>query len=104
MSSRVAEHLAALELVVRSIPRGRVLSYGGVADRMPLPAHARQVGAWMKLIEDDAPWWRVVGHDGGFSIGRRDPRLARTQEELLRDEGTVFTPSGKVARSAFMGD
>lgn len=94
--------MVALEVVVRAIPEGRVLSYGGVADRLPVPATARQIGKWMSDIEDGAPWWRVVAHDGSFPIHRRDPRLAKTQEELLREEGTEFTSSGKVARTAFL--
>ncbi|MCC6403078.1 MAG: MGMT family protein [Fimbriimonadaceae bacterium] len=104
MSTREPEHVLALEVVVRAIPSGRVLSYGGVADRLPFPAHARQVGVWMSFIEEGAPWWRVVSHDGSFPIHKRDPRLAKTQEELLRCEGVEFTPSGKVAQSCFALD
>lgn len=98
------EYMVALEVVVRAIPAGRVLSYGDVADRLPFPATARQVGTWMRNIEDGAPWWRVVAHDGSFPIHRRDPRLAKTQEELLREEDTGFASSGRVARIAFLQD
>lgn len=104
MTSSLEERLAAVEAVVRVIPSGRVLSYGGVAERLPFPATARQVGKWMTLVEESAPWWRVVGADGSYPIERRDPRLSRSQAQLLASEGTRLLPSGRVAAEAFLKD
>ena len=46
--------------VVRRIPRGRVATYGQVAELAGLPGHARQVGyALHGLSHGTAPSWRV---------------------------------------------
>jgi len=53
--------------VAESVPPGRVISYGGIAD--VLAAHGygggpRQVGRVMATEGGAVPWWRVVRADG----------------------------------------
>jgi methylated-DNA-protein-cysteine methyltransferase-like protein len=82
--------------LVRQIPRGKVMSYGQVAHACP-PLTARQVGRLMaRALEDDIPWWRVVGSDGSLRIRKRDPMLAQLQKAYLQQEGVQFTPDGRV--------
>ena len=82
--------------LVRQIPRGKVMSYGQVACACP-PLTARQVGRLMAAaLDDDIPWWRVVGSDGSLRIHKRDPLLAQIQQSLLQQEGVPFTPDGRV--------
>jgi len=47
-------------------------------------------------LDDDIPWWRVVGSDGSLRIHKRDPMLAQLQKSLLQQEGVPFTPDGRV--------
>jgi methylated-DNA-protein-cysteine methyltransferase-like protein len=73
--------------VVRLIPKGRVMSYGGVARQCGLPGRARGVGYALHGLPDpvNIPWWRVVNSFGRISIP--NPETASMQRDLLRAEG-----------------
>ena len=75
--------VADVRETVRSIPPGRVMSYGDIGD--VIGVGARQVGRAMTLISDGVPWWRVVYADGTPATchGGGAP-------DLLRSERTVF--------------
>ncbi len=75
---------AAFLAIIRRIPAGWVMSYGGIAGRAGLPRHARHVGAALKHLPEggDLPWWRVVN-----ASGRLVPGHEREQVRLLRREG-----------------
>ena len=77
--------------VVRSIPSGRVLTYGDVAALAETEASARDVGqVLLRQGEGEGiPWWRVLRADG-----TPPPHLLDRQLALLRDEGTPIAPSG----------
>ncbi|MEJ2290082.1 MAG: MGMT family protein [Deinococcales bacterium] len=74
--------------VVRSVPAGRVVSYGQVALLAGRPGAARAVGAVLRGLRDDdgdVPWQRVVNARGGIStykVGHGE-----LQSALLRAEG-----------------
>jgi alkylated DNA nucleotide flippase Atl1 len=75
-------YVEAVLRVVESIPPGRVLSYGAIAEYVG-QGGPRQVGAVMAAYGGSVPWWRVVRADGR-------PPLCDTGEaraEYLR-EGT----------------
>lgn len=83
--------------VVRTIPRGTVLSYGQVADLLTsVSLSARMVGQIMAHAPDDVPWQRVVARDGTLVIAKRDPIMAARQKQLLEAEGVTFDPIGRV--------
>jgi alkylated DNA nucleotide flippase Atl1 len=64
---------------VRSIPPGRVTTYGDLC-----PGAPRRAGAALAACEDPAlPWQRVVRADGSLAKGRR-------QRSLLDAEGVPF--------------
>ncbi|WP_447005767.1 MGMT family protein [Saccharothrix isguenensis] len=75
--------------VVRRIPRGKVATYGDVADiaRAPSP---RLVGAVLNQDGHDLPWQRVLRANGTCA-----PHIADRQLQLLREEG-VLADGGKV--------
>ena len=77
--------------VVRSIPSGRVLTYGDVAALAETEVTARDVGQVLLRHgeQEDVPWWRVLRADG-----TPPPHLLDRQLALLRDEGTPLAPSG----------
>lgn len=82
---------------VRRIPRGRVASYGQVAEVAGLPRQARLVGyALHASAPDSVPWHRVVNAQGVLSLGKLDPGGALTQRLRLESEGVTFDARGRV--------
>ena len=77
--------------VVRSIPRGRVASYGQVARLAGLPRHARLVAPAMSAAKAPAlPWYRVINAAGRIAMPPNSPGY-RKQVQLLKDEGVVVS-------------
>lgn len=92
---------ARVYAVVRSIPAGRVSTYGDVATRLGTPRVARHVGwALAALREDDVPWHRVINARGTISFRGDTPR-AVLQRALLEAEGIPFDVRGRVDLRAF---
>src|SRR6476659_5979342 len=89
---------AQVYAVVRSIPRGRVITYGEVALLIGMPRGHRMVARAMRTCPEGLPWQRVVGrHDqrrARVSIG--DPRHAALQRKLLKAEGVAFDAGGYI--------
>ncbi|MFP6630096.1 MAG: MGMT family protein [Myxococcota bacterium] len=81
--------------VVSRIPRGRVATYGQVADLAELPGCARQVGYALHALADDSdlPWQRVVNARGEISL-RRERGIEPIQQQLLEAEGIEFDARG----------
>ena len=84
--------------IVRQIPKGRVMTYGMVANRAGLPNGARQVGYAMRASPEDLPWQRVVGasRKGWARISIKDPMIADAQRSLLEQEGIEFSAEGEI--------
>lgn len=75
---------------VRSVPHGKVVSYGQVATHIGMPRAARQVGWTLCRLEGvDIPWWRVVNNAGRVSIKGNMFVTPGLQRELLRKEGVL---------------
>ncbi|WP_323135481.1 MGMT family protein [Streptomyces beihaiensis] len=72
--------------VTELIPRGRVMTYGDVAEWLQ-EGGPRQVGRVMALYGGAVPWWRVVRADGALLPGHELRALAHYREENtpLRD-------------------
>lgn len=87
---RVQRVLATID----SIPKGRVASYGQVAEEAGFPRGARYVGSVLKRFvnDDQIPWHRVLGSDGTIRVLGG---TARDQVHLLRKEG-VNVNKGRV--------
>jgi len=73
--------------VVRLIPRGMVMSYGGVARQCGRPGRARAVGYALHAASPKArvPWWRVINAQGRLSIPSNE--ISDMQRRKLTDEG-----------------
>lgn len=69
--------------MVRSIPPGRVATYGDIAALTSAPS-PRLVGRVLAEDGHDLPWHRVLRANGTPA-----PHLAREQLELLRAEGVL---------------
>ncbi len=83
--------------VVRSVPAGRITTYGNVGSVLGSPRLARQVGWALSALLDqntDVPWHRVI--NAGASISYRGDILrAEEQRKRLEDEGIFFDSSGR---------
>jgi methylated-DNA-protein-cysteine methyltransferase-like protein len=88
---------ARIYAVVRRIPKGRVATYGEVAELAGIPGHARQVGYALHALGPGSvvPWQRVINAQGRVSP-RSAPGFDLMQRRLLEDEGVVFGPDGRV--------
>jgi methylated-DNA-protein-cysteine methyltransferase-like protein len=76
---------------VDAIPRGRVASYGQVADLAGLPRRARLVGRALKKLPDgSAVAWHRVLRSTGRSAFARGTREHREQRARLLADGVVF--------------
>jgi len=66
--------------VAESIPPGRVMSYGDVAEYVG-QGGPRQVGRVMALWGGGVPWWRVVHADGSLLRGHEREALRHYRRE-----------------------
>jgi len=85
--------------VVRTIPRGRVVSYGMVARALGMPRGARTVGWALRACPRDVPWHRVVNAQG--KISWRPSGGHDKQRALLRHEGVRFDRQGRIDLERF---
>jgi methylated-DNA-protein-cysteine methyltransferase-like protein len=84
--------------IVRTIPEGRVMTYGRIASLIPLPEgmdplaykriRARWAGYAIKACPEDVPWWRVVNVQGGVSS--RMGHGQHIQPVMLAEEGVLL--------------
>jgi methylated-DNA-protein-cysteine methyltransferase-like protein len=85
--------------LVKKIPRGKVISYGGIAILLQSPGAARAVGyalnALPKGMVNEVPWQRVINSRGRISI-KGDTIRANLQLKLLEQEGIQFDSDGCV--------
>jgi methylated-DNA-protein-cysteine methyltransferase-like protein len=77
--------------IVRTIPPGKVATYGQIARLAGKPHAARMVGWAMSSSSPDrpVPWHRVVGIGGRIVISKALP-YSQFQRQLLREEGVDF--------------
>lgn len=78
--------------VVRTIPKGKVMSYGQIARYIGAPKAAREVGWSMHTLggTPDFPWWRVLNSKGKISLKEDWDNSPQTQQSLLESEGITF--------------
>jgi len=77
---------AKILTVVRRIPRGKVATYGQIAEAAGFRGAARQV-VWALRAGANVPWHRVLGAGGHIRL----PGESGLEQNLrLRTEGVVF--------------
>jgi methylated-DNA-protein-cysteine methyltransferase-like protein len=85
--------------IVLKIPKGRVATYGMVADLANLYGKARLVGYALyrlDISQSDIPWHRVVNAKGEVSYSPLRRGADYKQRSLLEEEGIKFTTDGKI--------
>lgn len=74
--------------VIRSIPKGRVSTYGRVAAAAGFPLYHRAVAKFLRgELSSSVPWQRVVGAGGEIKL--RDDAALEQRRRLLA-EGVTF--------------
>ena len=93
----MADFASEVYRVVKKCPRGRIVSYGGVAAMLGQPRAARAVGRALNSLPDNTqvPWWRVVNSRGEVSI-RGIEQGEVLQRKLLEREGVKFARNGRI--------
>jgi alkylated DNA nucleotide flippase Atl1 len=82
---------------VEAIPRGRVMTYGDVAEYVGANT-PRLVGHVLRTDGGSVPWHRVLHADGSFAS-----HLADEQRQLLAADG-VFVARGRVPLAKYRWD
>jgi methylated-DNA-protein-cysteine methyltransferase-like protein len=82
--------------ILRRLPRGKVASYGLVAQAAGLPNGARQVVRVLHSSseKDRLPWHRILRKDGTIALPRGEG--FELQRSLLRSEGVEVSREGRV--------
>ncbi len=78
---------AAIRETIQSIPRGKVATYGQVAEAAGYPRYHRQVAQLLSKCGDVLPWHRVLGAGGELKTGRDSVLEQRMRLEM---EGVRF--------------
>ncbi len=81
---------------VRRIPRGRVMTYGQIANLVEDRLSPRAVGWAMHGCPPRVPWHRVVNASGACSTDRRPDLPGGLQRTLLESEGVRFGKDGRL--------
>ncbi|MEG0267780.1 MAG: MGMT family protein [Carnobacterium sp.] len=82
--------------IMKSIPSGKVMTYGQVAESAGNKKGARQVVRILHSMSKkyEIPWHRIINSKG--EIGLKDEEGKFTQKEKLLAEGIGLTDNGKV--------
>ena len=87
--------------MVKRIPKGRVATYGQIAELVGYPRHARQIGYALAALDtdNDIPWYRVVNAKGELS--HRGSGSEDFQRIFLEEEGILFDLKGRISLKDF---
>ncbi|MEK3979856.1 MGMT family protein [Psychrobacillus sp. FSL K6-2836] len=82
--------------IIKSIPSGKVMTYGQIAKVAGSPRGARQVVRVLHSMSAkyNLPWHRVINAKGEIVIA--DEESAYSQKVMLEVEGVHFSASGRV--------
>jgi methylated-DNA-protein-cysteine methyltransferase-like protein len=80
--------------VVRAIPRGRVATYGQVAELAGIAGQPRRVGYALSALTpaSGVPWQRVINAKGEISNAASE----KLQRRLLKEDGIKFDKAGRI--------
>jgi methylated-DNA-protein-cysteine methyltransferase-like protein len=87
--------------IVRRIPRGRVMTYGQIAELLGEGYTPRTVGFVMHASPSGTPWHRVLNAQGACSTGRVVLPHDK-QQRLLELEKVVFDKNNRCDLQTFL--
>lgn len=81
---------------ISDIPRGKVASYGQIAEVAGIPRGARQVGYALRHLAEnhDVPWHRVIQTTGKIAFDLGTPQYDEQKKRLLQENVAVI--SGRI--------
>ena len=87
---------------IKSIPKGKVATYGSIAVMAGNPRGARQVARIIHSMSrsHQLPWHRVINARGTISLPRERGYVA--QKSLLQSEGIAFDDNDRVALDKYL--
>jgi len=90
--------------IMRSIPEGRVITYGVVAILAGDPLGTRQVSRILHTLSEkhDLPWHRIINSQGRISL--TDPQHYEECKNLLRSEGVEFSSDDEIDLDRYLWD
>jgi len=97
MGKLASDTYARIYAVVRRIPRGRIATYGQVAELAGLGRQPRLVGYALHNLDANTsvPWQRVINAKG--EVSRRSvPGWDLGQRAILESEGVVFDDRNRI--------
>jgi methylated-DNA-protein-cysteine methyltransferase-like protein len=79
--------------IIKSIPHGKVTTYGTVATLAGSPRSAREVGYLLHSLTEkhNLPWQRVINKKGFISIRGDDVNMKNLQKSLLEEESVAVS-------------
>ncbi len=81
--------------IVRTIPQGRVMTYGRIAEILGEGYTPRTIGFVMHAADtQNDPWQRVINSQGACSTGKMTMPV-NLQQKMLEDEGVLFDEKGR---------
>ena len=88
--------------VIGGIPRGRVATYGQIAELAGIPGQPRRIGYALSALPADSgiPWHRVINVQGRISFPPQSKQF-NLQRRLLRQERVVFDSSMRIDLACF---
>ena len=89
--------------IVSMIPKGKVATYGQVAELAGLPRQARRVGYALRTLPKGSriPWQRVINSQGKISLRSEGEGSDNRQARLLKREKVKFNQQGVVDLKVF---
>lgn len=94
IKNTINPHYAQIWKTVQLIPKGKVASYGQIADLAGLPGRARLVGKALGKVPESGwqkkpvPWYRVINSQGKISFAIGSDSFEK-QKQQLQDEQVV---------------
>jgi methylated-DNA-protein-cysteine methyltransferase-like protein len=88
--------------VVRNIPRGRVATYGQVAELAGIAGQPRRTGYALSALPAGSgiPWHRVINAQGKISFPP-ESKHHKLQRRLLKQEGITFDKNARINLERF---
>jgi methylated-DNA-protein-cysteine methyltransferase related protein len=85
---------------IRKVPKGKVATYGQIAQLAGIGPHARMVGYALHALtpEKRVPWHRIVGAGGIIKLSSEG---ADIQRAILKKEGVIADARGRIPMDHF---
>ena len=90
--------------IIKSIPKGKVQTYGGISKLSGHPNGARQVVRILSTLsgKEDLPWHRVINSRG--ELPKMNMEMFIEQIGLLRKEKIKVSDEGKIDLEKYLWD